>query len=302
VTIETTIDGRDIALRHLDRVLWPLTGTTKGDLVEYLRAIAPVLLPHVRRRPVMLWRYPEGVDGPGWFQAQCRSRPDWVQTYDIVGGRGETLRYCLVDEPATLVWLANLGTLELHPHLWTVERPREPSAVVFDLDPGPPAGLASAARVAMLVRDAITADGLESVVKTSGRRGLHVAAPLLPGQTFLSTKAFARALAEDLERSRPDLVIARNARGERAGRVYVDWIQNDPNRQLIAPYSARATPVPSVSAPLRWDEVEALAHGDIGARAVHFDLDSIVVRVARVGDLWSGASPGRLPPRADAGG
>src|SRR3954471_1656826 len=295
------VGGRHVAITHPDRVVWPVTGTTKRELVAYLLAAAPLLLPHLAGRATMLWRFPEGVEGKGWFQAQCRSRPPWVRTADVVGKRGDLLRYCLVDELATLAWLANLGTIELHPHLWTVDRPREPTALVFDLDPGPPAGLASAARVAMLVQEAITAIGLETVVKTSGRLGLHVVVPLTPGHTFAATKTFAPALASRPERSRPDLVVARNARVERAGRVYIDWIQNDANRQLIAPYSARATTVPSVSVPLGWDEVEALARNDISPASLRFDLAATPARVERVGDLWAAASPGSLPIAADRG-
>src|SRR5690242_11253748 len=158
------IGDRDVRLTHLDRVVWPATGTTKGALLEYLLAIAPVLLPHLRRRPTMLWRFPEGVEGPGWFQAQCRSRPSWVETHTVRGARGELLEYCLIEEPATLAWLANLGTIELHPHGWTIDRPSTPIAIVFDLDPGPPAGLVEAARVALAIRDRLRAARLDPVV------------------------------------------------------------------------------------------------------------------------------------------
>src|SRR5215207_3495612 len=167
---ETWVDvgARRVRVTHPERVIWPVTGTTKRDLLGYLLAVAPVLIPHLRDRATMLWRFPEGIDGPGWFQAQCRSRPDWVPVHEVVGRRGDTLRYCVLDEAATLAWLANLGTIELHPHGWTVGRPEEPSAVVFDLDPGRPAGLVSAAGVALAVRDRLIAHGLTPVVKTSG--------------------------------------------------------------------------------------------------------------------------------------
>jgi bifunctional non-homologous end joining protein LigD len=290
------IGGRDVRLTSLDRVLWPATGTTKRDLLSYLIAVAPALLPHLARRAVMLWRYPEGVDRQGWFQAQCRSRPDWVPTHSIVAGTGELLQYCLVEEAATLAWLANLGTIELHPHGWRIDRPSEPVALIFDLDPGPPAGLAACAAVALRVRERLDADGLSAVVKTSGRAGLHVAAPLLPGHTFDDTKAYARRIAEELETSLPATVIARSVRSERAGRVYIDWLENHPNRQLVAPYSPRATPVPQVSTPLTWAEVEATASGDRAMRAVlHAGFDTVLDRIERFGDLWSAGTPGRLP-------
>lgn len=278
------IDGRSVRLTHLERVVWPETGTAKRELVEYLLAIAPVLLPHLARRATMLWRFPEGVHGPGWFQAQCRSRPSWVATHDVIGVRGDPLRYCVIEERATLAWLANLGTIELHPHNWTVDRPTEPSAIVFDLDPGPPAGLVAAAQVALVVRERLIDAGHAPVVKTSGSLGLHVACPLEPGGTFDETKAFARSIADGLAAERSDLIVARSVRAERSGRVYIDWIENDRNRQLVAPYSPRATPVPTVSTPLTWEEVAGAAEGRvIGLRP---SFAEVLERVERLGDLW----------------
>jgi bifunctional non-homologous end joining protein LigD len=278
------IGDRDVRLTHLDRVVWPASGTTKRELIEYLLAIAPALLQHLRGRATMLWRFPEGVDGPGWFQAQCRSRPDWVGTHPITGARGDRLDYCVIEEPATLAWLANLGTIELHPHGWTVDRPDDPVAIVFDLDPGAPAGLVDAARVALAIRERLIDEGLDPMVKTSGALGLHVVAAVAAGTTFAATKDRARALAEELERNDPARVIARSPRAAREGRVYVDWIQNDRNRQLVAPYSPRATPVPMVSTPLDWDEVEAAARGEL--RGLRPSFSEVLERVERFGDLW----------------
>jgi bifunctional non-homologous end joining protein LigD len=278
------IGDRDVRLTHPDRVVWPASGTTKGELIDYLLAIAPMLLPHLRHRPTMLWRFPEGVDGPGWFQAQCRSRPPWVATHAIRGARGDLLEYCVIEEPATLAWLANLGTIELHPHNWLIDRPDAPIAIVFDLDPGPPAGLVEAARVALAVRDRLRSVGLAPVVKTSGALGLHVAAGIPPSISFDALKHDARSLAEDLAAEQPDGVIARSTRSARPGRVYVDWIQNDRNRQLVAPYSPRATPIPMVSTPLRWDEVEEAASGDV--RGLRPSFTGVLDRVERFGDLW----------------
>jgi bifunctional non-homologous end joining protein LigD len=279
-----SVDGRSVRLTHLERVVWPETGTTKRELIEYLLAIAPVLLPHIARRATMLWRFPEGVDGPGWFQAQCRSRPAWVATHDVIGVRGDPLRYCVIEERATLAWLANLGTIELHPHNWIVDQPAEPSAIVFDLDPGPPAGLVEAARVALLVRERLVGLGHAPVIKSSGSLGLHVACPVVPGRTFDETKAFARSIAEALAAERTDLIVARSVRSERAGRVYIDWIENDRNRQLVAPYSPRATPIPTVSTPLTWEEVEAAAGGRVNGLRPSFA--EVLDRVDRLGDLW----------------
>lgn len=289
------IDGRGIRISHPDRVVWPLTGTTKRQLLDYLLAAAPVLLPYLRDRPTMLWRFPEGVDGPGWFQAQCRGRPDWVRTHELRGRRGDRLEYCVIEEPATLAWLANLGTIELHPFGWTIEQPARPSAVVLDLDPGPPAGLAECARVALTARELVTMRGLDPVVKTSGSLGLHVAAPLLATETFEDAKSIARQLAADLARAHPDLVVTSIDRSGRAGRVYIDWAQNDARRQLVAAYSPRATPIPQVSTPLRWEEVEAAAHGRVAP--LRPTWTELLGRIERFGDLWlRAARPGRLTP------
>jgi bifunctional non-homologous end joining protein LigD len=284
--VDLRIDGREIPVTHPDRVIWPVTGTTKRDLIQYILAVAPVLLPHVRRRATMLWRFPEGIDGPGWFQAQCRSGPPWVETFAVTGRRGDTLRYCVIDEPATLVWLANLGTIELHPHLWTIDRPDRPTDVVFDLDPGPPAGLREAARVALTIGDRLRVAGFAPVVKTSGSLGIHVAADVGSDFTFERSKAFSRQIAEELARAAPERITARSARNARPGLVYVDWIQNDRNRQLAAPYSPRAMPIPQVSTPLTWDEVACAADGD--TRPMRPTFAEVLERVARAGDLWSG--------------
>ncbi len=289
--IETTIDvgGRAVRVTNPDRVLWPRTGTTKRELLDYQLAIAPVLLPHLRARATMLWRYPEGVEGPGWFQAQCRGHARWMRTHEILGRRGEILRYCVIEEPAALAWLANLGTIELHPHLWTTDRSTEPTVLVLDLDPGPPAGLVEAARVALVLRDRLADAGLTPVVKTSGGLGLHVLVPLAPGHTFAATKAFGRKLARSVVADAPGLVVDRSGRAERAGRVFIDWVQNDANRQLVAPYSLRATPEPRVSTPVTWTEIEDAA----GARAptrLRFGPRDVLDRLDGMGDLFAGVA------------
>ena len=294
--VVVSVGGRAVRVSHPGRVIWPLTGTTKGELIDYLVAAAAVLLPWLRDRATMLWRFPEGVDGPGWFQAQCRGRPEWVPTHEVIGRRGEILHYCVIEEAATLVWLANLGTLEFHPHLWRTSAPSVPSFIVFDLDPGPPAGLREAAVIAGMIRDRLVATGLDPLVKTSGSLGLHVVAPLTAGATFDATKHHARTLADELATERPDLVVARSGRAARTGRVYVDWVQNDGNRQLVAPYSPRATPIPQVSMPITWEEVADAAQGSlVGLRPT---LPAMLPRIERVGDLWSAAAQQR--PRTDA--
>ncbi len=288
--LDVVAGGRRVTITHPDRVVWPVTGTTKRELVAYLVAAAPALLPHLAGRATMLWRFPEGVDGKGWFQAQCRSRPPWVRTADVIGRRGDLLRYCLIEEPATLAWLANLGTIELHPHGWTVDAPETPTAVLFDLDPGPPAGLVDAARVALRIADRLRDDGLDPVVKTSGSLGLHVAAAVETCATFAAAKQYARDIADALAAEAPDTVIARSDRAARAGRVYIDWVENDHNRQLVAPWSPRATPVPRVSLPLAWDEVAAIATGR--PRLPDVGFDAALARIPDAAALWL------PPPRA----
>jgi bifunctional non-homologous end joining protein LigD len=293
--IDLEIDTRTVRVTHPDRILWPATGTTKRHLIEYLLAVSPVLLPHLRSRPTMLWRFPEGVDGAGWFQAQCRGRPPWVETFGVAGRRGDVLEYCVIDERATLAWLANIGTIELHPHGWRADRPDEPTHVVFDLDPGPPAGLRKTAAVALMIADRLRIAGLAPVAKTSGALGLHIAAPLVAGETFDRTKAFSRKLAEALAIGSPELIVARSDRRLRPGRVYIDWIQNDRNRQLVAPYSPRAIEIPQVSTPLTWDEIEAAAAGRVTSLRPTFA--EVLQRIDRFGDLWSSEHliRGRVP-------
>jgi bifunctional non-homologous end joining protein LigD len=291
------LDGRDVRISHPERVLWPRIGFTKRALVDYLLAIAPVLLPHIRDRGLTLRRFPEGVDGPGWFQAECRGAPEWMRTFDVVARGGRTWRYCMIDDAAGLAWTANLGTLEIHPFLSTIERPTEPTALVLDLDPGPPAGLLACARLALRLRDTLATIGLPAFVKTSGSLGLHVFVPLAPGHTFERTKAFARALAGRLAADAPDLVTDRVDRDARRGRVYLDWIQNDASRSTVAAYSLRATPWPLVSTPVGWEELET-AVASARPRSLVFGPADVLARVDRVGDVFGAASgngPAILP-------
>jgi bifunctional non-homologous end joining protein LigD len=280
------LDGREVRITHPSRVLWPRTGFTKRQLIEYLLAVAPVLLPHIRGRGLTLRRFPEGVDGPGWFQAECRGCPTWMRTFDVAGRGGRTWRYCIVDDAAGLAWTANLGTLELHPFLSTIERPTEPTALVLDLDPGPPAGLLACARVALILRSRLASAGMAARPKTSGSVGLHLSVPLAPGHTFDGTKAFARSLAASLAAEHPDLVTDVIDRSRRAGLVYLDWIQNDASRSTVAPYSLRATPWPLVSTPVRWEELEAAVSSGRPESLVFGPAD-VLARVDRFGDLFA---------------
>jgi bifunctional non-homologous end joining protein LigD len=291
------VAGRGVRISSPARVMWPAANVTKSELIDYLLAIAPVLLPHLRGRPVTLRRFPEGVDGPGWYQTECRGAPDWVPWVEVRGARGGGQRYCRIEEPAALAWAANRGAIEIHPLPTATDRLGEPTGVIVDLDPGPPASVVEACRVAVAVRDVLVGAGLEPVAKTSGSRGLHVVAALQPGHSFATTKAYVRRLAEGL-RDDPalgGLVVVTNDRAARTGRVLVDWVANDLVRSIAAPYSPRALAWPTVSTPLTWDEVAAIATGH--QPAAWFLPDAVLDRVARHGDLFAPAlgPGGRLP-------
>lgn len=275
-----------VALSNLDKVLFPETGFTKGDLLAYYDAVAPVLLPHLAGRPITMARFPDGVGAPGWFQMSCRGHPPWMRTAEIIGRRGQRLHYCLVDDRDALLWMINLGTIELHPFLACAADPDVPRDVVFDLDPGPDAGALDAAAVALLVRDALATRGHRSLVKTSGKKGLHVYAPLDGGWRYAESRAFARSLAAELARAHPDAITDRIAKSERQGRVLIDWRQNAIGLSTVAPYSLRALPWPLVSTPLGWSEVEAALAGGRAA-ALAFTPRAVVDRVARFGDLFT---------------
>jgi bifunctional non-homologous end joining protein LigD len=276
------VEGRRLTLTNLDKVLWPATGFTKAELIAYSTEVAPVLLPHLAGRPLTTRRFPDGVEGVSWHQNECSGEPEWFPVFETTGRGGRRLRFCMVDGPAALVWLANRAAVELHPFLWRVELPRQPLSVVFDLDPGPPAGLLESARVALRLRDLLDELGLPALVKSSGSLGLHLHVPLeRPGPT----KELARGIARALAARHPDEVVAEMRRETRRGRVYVDWLQNDPTRQTVAPYSVRGVPLPTVAAPLTWEEVEAAvaAKRPDGLRVL---VDDVPRRLERHGDLF----------------
>lgn len=285
-----------VELTSPGRVLWPATGYTKGEMLDYYRAVAPAMLPHLRDRPVTLRRFPEGVDQPGWYQTNCRGAPSWLRTVEVRGGSGAGQRYCVVDDLDGLLWAANLGAIEFHPLPTRVHEIGEPAALVLDLDPGPPATIADCARIALRLRTRLRDDGLEPVVKTSGVSGLHVVAGLERGQSFAAAKAYARRLAHAFAAATPDQVVDRADRAARTGRIYIDWIQNALVRSIVAPYSLRALELPLGSTPLSWAEVEQAAAGNRIHR-LWFGPDEILARVTAMGDLFAGAMArtGRLP-------
>ena len=279
------IGGRTLRFTNPDKVLWPASGTTKRDVLDYYLAVAPVLLPHIAGRPLTLGRWPDGTDALGWFQTTCPHPPDWIPTHPVAPrrGTGRGRDYCLVNEEAALVWVVNLATIELHPLLARVPDTGRPDRLLFDLDPGEGASIHTCCTVALRLRAALSEHGLVAFPKTSGQAGLHVVVPLRPGPDYAATKRFARAVAGRLAAAEPELVVDRMDRTLRRGRVFIDWSQNDERKSTVAPYSLRATPWPLASTPLRWDEVEGAAAGH---RSLLFDADGVRRRLHEVGDLF----------------
>jgi bifunctional non-homologous end joining protein LigD len=280
------IEGRRLALTNLDKVLWPEAGVSKSRMIEYYVRVAPTLLAHLEGRPVTIRRFPDGVDGVSWHQNECRGEPEWFEVFETAGVGGRSLRFCLVADLAALVWLANQAAVELHPFQWTVDAPRRPTALVFDLDPGPPADLVDCARVGLQLRDLLGEVGLTSYAKSSGSIGLHLHVPLGRPHDAEELKAFARTVAEALAARHPDAVVAEMKKERRSGKVYVDWLQNDATRQTVAPYSLRGLPWPTVATPVRWVEVEQAAD-EARPELLTFLLEHVLERLEEHGDLFA---------------
>ena len=299
--VRVLVGGRELELSNLDKVLYPGAGFSKGEVIDYYTRVAPVLLPHLRGRPLTRIRYPNGVGAAGFFEKNAPAgTPDWVHLERLAVPGSTTgrqlLDYVVVDDLPTLVWLANLAALELHTPQWRIgpDGPARPDLIVFDLDPGPPAGLGECCEVALLLRERLTADGLRGYPKTSGRKGMQLVCPIAGEQSADEVTGYARRLGEELERAAPGLVVARMAPRLRPGKVFIDWSQNNGAKTTVAPYSLRAQPTPTVSAPLTWAEVAAAA-------MVPAELTAGVVlsRIAERGDLLAGlCGPGpRVPSR-----
>ena len=284
------VGERSLKVTNLQKVLYPATGFAKRDVIAYLVDIAPVLLPHLERRPLTRKRYPDGVDGKAFFEKQAPSHtPDWVDTLAVPSNRRGTVDYVLADDLPTLVWLGNLAALEFHTALHRAESQDTPDCVVFDLDPGAPASIVECCQVALLLHGMLEGLGLHTVAKTSGSKGLQVYLPLNAGEaTYAQTKPLARTIAEVLEQAEPDLVVSRMTKTLRPGKVLIDWSQNDPHKTTVNVYSLRARERPTVSTPVTWDEVRACAEGDDPELLV-FTARDVVGRVAEQGDLFADA-------------
>jgi bifunctional non-homologous end joining protein LigD len=285
--VEVQIDGRVLSLSNLDKVLYPEAGFTKAQVVDYYTRIAPALLPHLRDRPLTLKRYPNGVDAEFFYEKNCpKHRPDWVETAKVwSGGNNRFMYYCLVQDLPTLVWVANLATLELHTSLSYHTNLERPTCMVFDLDPGPPATIVECSRVGLWVRDFFAEAGLQTLAKTSGSKGLQLYVPLNTPVDYLQTKTVSKGLAQRMEREHPDLVVHLQRKDLRAGKVLIDWSQNDQYKTTINVYSLRARSRPTVSTPVTWQEVEETLESGDAARLV-FTSDQVLERVEKHGDLF----------------
>jgi bifunctional non-homologous end joining protein LigD len=294
-SLSVSVDGQRLQVSNLDKVMYPATETTKGEVLHYYATVAPVLLPHLAGRPVTRIRWPHGTAGPSFFEKNLPSgAPSWLPSVTIpsTGSRAgdqsrDTITYPLVDDTAALTYLANLASLELHVPQWRVDpdgRPMPPDRLVIDLDPGSPAGLHECARLALVVRERLAALGLTSAPVTSGSKGMQLYAVLPGDQDAEAIRDVAREIAQDLTRAQPELVVWKMTKSLRPGKVLLDWSQNTAAKTTIAPYSLRGKDAPLVAAPRTWEEVERGAERP--GRLEHLQMDEVLRRVDRDGDLF----------------
>ncbi len=299
--VRVDVEGRTLTISNLHKVLYPRTGTTKGEVLNYYAQVAPVLLPHLAGRCVTRIRWPHGVQDGSFFEKNVpNGTPSWVHTATVPttgsrgpsraarSGGGDTLAFPIVDDLATLTWLVNLAALELHVHQWTVDEgdlPRGADRIVIDLDPGEPAGLHECCQVALMVRETLAGRGLHAKPVTSGSKGLHLYAGLPDRLPPDESSALAKEVAEQLQGEHPQLVTATMTKSRRAGKVFLDWSQNAGSKTTISPYSLRGRDVPTVATPVTWDEVEAGAEDPLGLE--QFRFEEVLDRVRERGDLFA---------------
>ncbi len=286
-TVEVVVEGKKLKLSNLDKVLYPKTGFTKGQVIDYYTRIAPAVLPHLRNRTLTLKRYPNGVDQPYFYEKQSpKHRPDWVPTKAVWSeGNSRNVDYTICNDLPTLVWLANLADLELHTNLSLASDVNAPTMMVFDLDPGPPATIVECSRVGLWIRELLAQLKLHTFPKTSGSKGLQLYVPLNTPVTYEDTKPFAHAIAELLEKQHSELVLSSMSKVAREGKVFVDWSQNDRIKTTVGVYSLRAKDLPTVSAPVTWEEVEeCLERGD--PDFLSFLSDQVLARYKKLDDIF----------------
>jgi bifunctional non-homologous end joining protein LigD len=282
------VQGRKLKLSNLDKVLYPATGFTKGQVVDYYARIAPVLVPHLAGRPLTMKRYPGGVEQEFFFEKNApKHREDWVKTAPVWSeGNHRTIQFLLANDLPTLIWIANLASLELHPSLSIAPDMDKPTMIVFDLDPGPPANIVQCCQVGLWVREIFDHFSLQSFAKTSGSKGLQIYIPLNTKTNYDETKPFAHAIARLLEQQHPEMVVSDMKKAIRTNKVLVDWSQNDEHKTTISVYSLRAREHPTVSTPVTWDEVEQTLKKKDASRLV-FEATDVLARVEKSGDLFA---------------
>jgi bifunctional non-homologous end joining protein LigD len=290
-TRQVEVDGKELRLTNLDKVLYPEVGFTKGEMVDYYAKVAPAIVPHLRGRAVTLRRFPEGVDDldSAFFEKRCpKHRPKWVKTTRVQAGpNAGKIDFCVCDSRPTLIWMAQLAAIELHPSLSLGRAPKRPTVLAFDLDPGPPADVVDCSRVALRLREVLGQLELESFVKTSGSKGMQLYVPLNGKATYEDTRPFAQALAQLIAKQTPDEVLAKmGKKTDRSGKVLIDWYQNNERKTTIAVYSLRARERPTVSTPVTWEEVEAVAESGDGSSLV-FEAGDVLERIDKQGDLFA---------------
>jgi bifunctional non-homologous end joining protein LigD len=288
----TTIDGRELSVSNLDKVLFPQSGFTKGQLIDFYVRVAPVMLPHLRERPLTMKRFPDGVEGKFFFEKHIPSHaPEWVPSVDVSASDGQdVIPYAMVNDLPTLAWAANLGTIELHVPLWHVGRRRKlpgpPDHMVFDLDPGEGTSIVECCVVAQYVMDELTEQGIESYAKTSGSKGLQLYAAVGPRTTWDSLRERTHEIARKLESDHPELVVSNMRRSLRRGRVLIDWSQNHSAKTTVAVYSVRAMATPTVSTPVSPAEVQRCA-AKSDPHILRFETDDVLRRIEKDGDLFA---------------
>ena len=285
--VQVEVEGRQLKLGNLQKVLYPESGFTKGQVIDYYTRIAPTILPHLKGRPLTLKRYPDGVDAEFFYEKNCpKHRPPWVQTARVwSGGNNRDMHYCMCQDLPTLVWLAQLGTIELHNSLSLARDLPRPTMLVFDLDPGPPANIVDCCRVGLKLRDRFAERKLRSFAKTSGSKGLQLYVPLNTKVDYVQTKTVSKGLAEEFERELPKEVVSLQRKTLREGKVLIDWSQNDQYKTTINVYSLRARTRPTVSTPVTWEEVGECADAGDPSLLV-FDSERLLERVREKGDLF----------------
>ena len=281
------VDGKQIKVTNLGKVLYPVTGFTKAEVIKYYIDVSPVLLPHLKDRPISLKRYPDGVEGFFFYEKQCPShRPDWINTARVSSRRKEGfIDYCVMNDLSALVWAANLADLELHTFLHRAPKMEYPDFVAFDLDPGAPADILDCCEIALLLKKNFDRLNLKSFPKTSGSKGLQVYVPLNGRNSYATTKAFAKELARKLEQAHPDLVVSKMQKSLRSGKVLVDWSQNDDHKTTVCVYSLRAKEHPTVSTPVSWEEVSEAEKKRDSSRLT-FETTDVLKRIKKRGDLF----------------